>query len=446
MADSNSLILLPPRHTAQSPQNSSSTTPVKPSKDGSFGKKLEKAKSAVVKKPVVDAAVKPKAVVAPAKTAVKAATPGTPAADKTVKDPKKAVAAAEDPQAEKNQEEDHPPETVPTQVVGAEEQAHVAAEKKPVKVQKAVAGKTTAQNPVTGAVVLKNPTAAPASKADATDDADPKGAVAAVDGDEDQSSGSDDAAGDSDALGNGEFGTGKIVAAGEAGGKNSAAIKAAGAVDSTQDPSASVAAIIAPVDVDTVADTESSAAKSVVKLDAHTGSVSSDGTELASLSSGTAAPVAGKASVAAAATPQAQFVEENHPKIITAIQGQLLPHGGTVQIRLDPPELGALQVTMHLKDGVMSASFETSNDDATKLLSHSLGQLKSSLEAAGISVDKIHVEQAPKRDSQNDSESDSKQSTQDKQGQAQQDQQRREMVQRMWRKLAGGGDPLDLVA
>jgi flagellar hook-length control protein FliK len=159
--------------------------------------------------------------------------------------------------------------------------------------------------------------------------------------------------------------------------------------------------------------------------------------------SSNAVGVTGKAAQVAA-TPQARFVEENHPQIVSSIQGQLMPNGGILQMRLDPPELGALHVTVHIRDGVMTASFETSNDEATKLLSHSLGQLKSSLEAAGVTVEKIHVEQAPKRDAQNNSD-DGKQAPQEQQQQARQDQQRREMVQRMWRKLAGG-DPLDLVA
>ena len=62
--------------------------------------------------------------------------------------------------------------------------------------------------------------------------------------------------------------------------------------------------------------------------------------------------------------PEAQFAVDNHPKIITGIRGELIPGGGTMHIRLDPPELGALQVTVHMEDGVMSAMFQTSTDGA----------------------------------------------------------------------------------
>ncbi len=57
-----------------------------------------------------------------------------------------------------------------------------------------------------------------------------------------------------------------------------------------------------------------------------------------------------------------------------------------------------LQVSVHMRDGVMTASFETSNDDATRMLSHSLGSVEiAALEASGVSVEKIHVQQSPNK-------------------------------------------------
>lgn len=147
------------------------------------------------------------------------------------------------------------------------------------------------------------------------------------------------------------------------------------------------------------------------------------------------------------APPEAQFAQVNHPQIVTGLHGQLLPTGGNMQIRLDPPELGALSVIVRVHEGVMSASFETSNDQATRLLSHSLNQLKTSLEAQGVTVGKLHVQQSP-RDQQSSSRGDERQSQDDspQDNPAQREQQRREMLRRMWRRLSGGNDPLDLVA
>ena len=120
-----------------------------------------------------------------------------------------------------------------------------------------------------------------------------------------------------------------------------------------------------------------------------------------------------------------------------------------MKLRLDPPELGVLQVSVHVKDGVVNASFQTSNDDATKLLSRSLGELKTALEAQGVSIGKMHVQQTPKDQAatNGDAKGNSDASTQSSEGSSsRQDEQRRETLKRMWERLANGGDPLDLVA
>jgi len=147
---------------------------------------------------------------------------------------------------------------------------------------------------------------------------------------------------------------------------------------------------------------------------------------------------------APAPVPDAQFATDNHSRIVTAIRGELLPGGGMMHLRLDPPELGALQVTVHMQDGVMTASFQTTSDDATRMLSHSLSQLKHSLELQGVSVEKLHVQQTPRE--QQSTSDDSRQNQNAGQSFARQDQQRREMLRRMWRRLANGSDPLDMVA
>lgn len=144
--------------------------------------------------------------------------------------------------------------------------------------------------------------------------------------------------------------------------------------------------------------------------------------------------------------------EENVDRIVTSVRGEIATKGGTMQIRLDPPSLGAINVQISIDDGVMSASLQTNNDEATRLLSHNLAQLKSQLESAGVTVDRIQVKQAAPSEQSSNSNSqgdsgDRQQSRDAGQDQsARQEQQRREMLQRMWAKLAGNGDPLDLVA
>ena len=142
---------------------------------------------------------------------------------------------------------------------------------------------------------------------------------------------------------------------------------------------------------------------------------------------------------------ETSFADANHGPIISTIRTELLPNGGTMHIRLDPPELGALQVTIKMQDGMVSASFQTSNDEATQLLSHTLSQLKQSLETAGISVDKIHVQQTSKDTDARPSSDDQRQQQQLGERSSQQEQQRKEMMRRLWRKLSGRDD-LDMVA
>jgi flagellar hook-length control protein FliK len=149
--------------------------------------------------------------------------------------------------------------------------------------------------------------------------------------------------------------------------------------------------------------------------------------------------------------PEVQFADTNHDSIVTGVKGQLLPHGGSMQIRLDPPELGALKVMVEMRDGAMTATFQTSNEDATRLLSHSLNQLKHVLEGQGVNVERLQVQQAPKGESgSSGSNDDAKQQQQQQNWQdehaARQEQQRKEVLRRMWRRVSGVADPVDVTA
>jgi flagellar hook-length control protein FliK len=101
--------------------------------------------------------------------------------------------------------------------------------------------------------------------------------------------------------------------------------------------------------------------------------------------------------------------------------------------------------------GAVAASFATSNDEAARMLSHSLGQLRDALESTGISVGKLQVAQMPSasrseggRSFSDRSSSDNGRSPEDNPAQAR-DQQRRELLRRMWRRVSNPDD-LDLVA
>lgn len=66
--------------------------------------------------------------------------------------------------------------------------------------------------------------------------------------------------------------------------------------------------------------------------------------------------------------------------------------GGTLQLRLSPPELGALRIELNVKDGVMSASLQTENANARKLLLDHLPALRDRLAEQNIRVDRFDVD------------------------------------------------------
>jgi flagellar hook-length control protein FliK len=59
---------------------------------------------------------------------------------------------------------------------------------------------------------------------------------------------------------------------------------------------------------------------------------------------------------------------------------------------LSPPELGALRIELNVKDGVMSASLQTENANARKLLLDNLPVLRDRLAEQNIRVDRFDVD------------------------------------------------------
>lgn len=66
--------------------------------------------------------------------------------------------------------------------------------------------------------------------------------------------------------------------------------------------------------------------------------------------------------------------------------------GGTVQLRLAPPELGSLKIQMRVTDGVMSATVEADNATARRLLLDHLPALRDRLAEQNIRIEKFDVD------------------------------------------------------
>jgi flagellar hook-length control protein FliK len=464
MSEANLLTLLPPRQTAQPLAKPVSSKPEQPTaKATSFSHKLEKAKKeksdSPVKKPVPATAQKQAAT---AKTTAQPEQKSSTDGEETSGDSSAGQDGGTDPEDSDQQSasSDTKPQTAKTAAEAVQPVATKTAptlpRAKPDASKKKPDDSSTGQQNAGRDPRLQQPVvkqvvnSTPPQDASNTTQASASAAAAVVTA-APANTGVSNPAGSTNEV----YGSGKVVSArdlnanqavvaegynsqssGEAGSGSS--VNSASLASASAQPAAAVAQPAAAVDEPAV-----ETAKTTSQPPADTTNVAA----LGAIAAGkTVASPAGRSVATPTQSPQAKFVEQNQPKIVSSIQGQLLPSGGTMQIKLNPEELGSMQVTVHMHDGVMSAAFETSSDHATKLLSHSLGQLKSGLEASGMTVEKLQVTQAPKQDAQSDSGTDSKQAPQEQQQQAQQDQQRREMVQRMWRKLSGVEDPLDMVA
>lgn len=73
--------------------------------------------------------------------------------------------------------------------------------------------------------------------------------------------------------------------------------------------------------------------------------------------------------------------------------------GGTMTMRLTPEHLGAVTVRVGVDGGAVSARFEATNAAARDLLDSTMAALRSSLEAKGLSVERLQVELAPQAES-----------------------------------------------
>jgi flagellar hook-length control protein FliK len=66
--------------------------------------------------------------------------------------------------------------------------------------------------------------------------------------------------------------------------------------------------------------------------------------------------------------------------------------GGTLQLRLNPPELGSLRLELTVKEGVMTAALETETTAARRILLDHLPALRERLAEQNIRVERFDVD------------------------------------------------------
>ncbi len=79
-------------------------------------------------------------------------------------------------------------------------------------------------------------------------------------------------------------------------------------------------------------------------------------------------------------------------RAVRGLRAAVLQHGGTVTLRLSPPEMGIVRIEMQMNEGVIRAQLVTQYTSARDLLSQRLGELRQALEGQGLVVERLSVQ------------------------------------------------------
>ncbi|MEM7577020.1 MAG: flagellar hook-length control protein FliK, partial [Planctomycetota bacterium] len=82
----------------------------------------------------------------------------------------------------------------------------------------------------------------------------------------------------------------------------------------------------------------------------------------------------------------------NEARLARGLKSALNQQGGTVTLRLTPPEMGTVRIQMQLQGTQVTAQFHAETGAARNLLQQQLGQLRTALEGQGLSVDRLGVQ------------------------------------------------------
>ncbi|MFH1022441.1 MAG: flagellar hook-length control protein FliK [Planctomycetota bacterium] len=116
------------------------------------------------------------------------------------------------------------------------------------------------------------------------------------------------------------------------------------------------------------------------------------GSESSALRWNASAPVAERVEVVPAgrldrmAGPSPAERVEMMERVVRTMRMTLEEGAGRVQIRLNPPQLGYLRMELAMRDGVLSANFQTETPAARHILQNHLPELKESLAQSGIQL------------------------------------------------------------
>lgn len=91
------------------------------------------------------------------------------------------------------------------------------------------------------------------------------------------------------------------------------------------------------------------------------------------------------------ALPHIDAPDPNVARLARALQSGINQNGGSVTLRMHPPELGVVKIDMQVRAGVVTATFHAEHPSIQNLLSHEMGQLRQALQSQGMVVDRLEV-------------------------------------------------------
>ena len=108
---------------------------------------------------------------------------------------------------------------------------------------------------------------------------------------------------------------------------------------------------------------------------------------------GPATPAADAASTTATAAPNPEAADPlNAARLSRGLDSALNQRNGSVTLRLTPPELGTVRIELQVQGTSVAAQFHAETDRGMTLLTQQLAQLRSSLEAQGLTVERVGVQ------------------------------------------------------
>ena len=89
---------------------------------------------------------------------------------------------------------------------------------------------------------------------------------------------------------------------------------------------------------------------------------------------------------------QSNATRENVERVVKAAQAAINRGSSRIQIRLDPPDLGHMRITMKQSAGGLEVQLQASNPRALQMIEQSRGELRLALESQGINTTQIDVQ------------------------------------------------------